>query len=322
MRAVLAALAFSVAAMPALANDSTAQLGAGGLELVRNEVVELLSEDLYVSAAKIEVTYHFRNKTDAPVTYLVAFPLPALDAKTPEEMNIQLPIQDSDDFVGFEVAVNGKPVTASIEQRATALGVDRTAELRRLGLPLNPIALSVNDRIKALPAADREALNREGLILVDEYSAQAAWRLDQTYYWEQTFQPGEEIVISHVYRPVVGYGFFGDWVLKDPGYVTKYCIDKTFAASAKKKLTAIAGSMYPYLTEQRISYILTTANNWAGAIGKFHLTVDKGSADSIVSFCGTGVKKTGPSTFEMTATDFAPEKELEILIAVPDKPTP
>ena len=48
---------------------STAQLGAGGLELVRNDTIEVLSEDLYVSANEVRVTYHFRNRTDAPVTY-------------------------------------------------------------------------------------------------------------------------------------------------------------------------------------------------------------------------------------------------------------
>ena len=66
-------------AAPAAANDSAAQLGAGGLQLVRNDTIEVLSEDLYVSAKEVRVTYHFRNRTDAPVTYVVAFPLPTID---------------------------------------------------------------------------------------------------------------------------------------------------------------------------------------------------------------------------------------------------
>ena len=45
--------------------------------------------------------------------------------------------------------------------------------------------------------------------------------------------------------------------------------------------------------------------------------VDKGSPDALVSFCGTGVKKIGPTQFEMRAKDFTPEQELEILIATP-----
>jgi hypothetical protein len=73
----------------------------------------------------------------------------------------------------------------------------------------------------------------------------------------------------------------------------------------------------PYYTEQWISYILTTGANWFGPIKKFTLTVDKGEPDSIVSFCGDGVKKTGPTTFEMTKTDFYPDKDLDILLLVP-----
>jgi hypothetical protein len=73
----------------------------------------------------------------------------------------------------------------------------------------------------------------------------------------------------------------------------------------------------PYLVENWISYVLTTGANWAGPIKTFTLVVDKGESDNYVSFCGTDVKKTGPTTFEMTATDFYPEKDLDILLLVP-----
>ena len=42
--------------------------------------------------------------------------------------------------------------------------------------------------------------------------------------------------------------------------------------------------------------------------------MDKGSTDNLVSFCGEGIKKIGPTTFEMVKTDFWPDRELEILI--------
>jgi hypothetical protein len=69
--------------------------------------------------------------------------------------------------------------------------------------------------------------------------------------------------------------------------------------------------------ESWISYIWSTGSNWSGPIGKFHLTIDKGDPKNLVSFCWDGeVKKMGPTTFEMTATDWYPPygKELEILI--------
>ena len=72
----------------------------------------------------------------------------------------------------------------------------------------------------------------------------------------------------------------------------------------------------PY-TESWISYIWSTGANWGGPIGKFHLTIDKGDPKNLVSFCWDGkVTKTGPTTFEMEATDWYPPygRELEILI--------
>ena len=316
--ALLALLAIA----PAAANDSTAELGAGGLQLVRNDAVELVSEDLYVSAKKVRVTYRFRNKTDAPATYLVAFPLPPIDAIIPEAINVVLPDDARANFIGFTVTVDGKPVTPSLEERATALGVDRTAELRRLGLPLNPVAEGLYQRLEALPADQKAELNRLGLVYIDPYSVQAAWKLETAFYWEQTFPPGVEIVVEHGYEPVVGFGFFGDYVLDDAsyaGYQSKYCIDGAFDRAARARLAAVAGTGFPYLDEKRISYILTTANNWSGPIGSFRLVVDKGEPEALVSFCGTGVRKISPTQFEMTATDFMPEKELEILIAAPHR---
>ena len=70
----------------------------------------------------------------------------------------------------------------------------------------------------------------------------------------------------------------------------------------------------PPYSEERIDYILRTGANWSGPIGQFHLTVDKGDAGSLVSFCGQGVKKTGDTKFEMTKTNFSPDGDLAVLI--------
>ena len=301
---------FFVLASCALANDSTAALGTGGLNLVRNQEVDLLSEDLRVGRDEIRVTYHFRNSADHAVTYLVAFPLPAVDTTTPEEANFVLPDPEKDNFVDFAVTVDGAPVTPSIDAHAFALGVDRTDVLKDHHVSLNPVAAEVDK----LPKDDQLALNRVGLVLIDPYNVQAAWVLRTTFYWEQTFPPGKEIVVEHRYKPVVGQSFFGKESLGLDSYKTKYCADRDFLAAAQTKLAERAGSQNPYLEEDRVGYILTTANNWASPIKSFRLVVDKGEADALVSFCGDGVKKISPTEFEMTARDFTPEHELEVLI--------
>lgn len=317
LRTALLAACLATFPVIASANDSTAVLGAGGLQLVRTPWIELLSEDLSVSGDAVRVTYRFRNTNTAPVTSVVAFPLPALDAVVPEAMNVVLPNAASPNFVDFTMSVDGKPITPAIDEHVTALGVDRTEMLRGMNLPLNPLADGLYERLQNLPAAERDALSKAGLVYVDEYSVQAAWRLETTFYWEQTFPPGREVVVEHSYRPVVGHFFFGDYVFEDAAMRETYCIDSDFEKAARAKLAKIKDSPNPYLSGRRVSYILTTANNWASRIGSFRLVVDKGSPDALVSFCGEGVRKIGPTQFEVTATDYSPDRELEILIVAP-----
>ena len=54
------------------ANDSTAELGAGGLVYVTTDVVEMRSEDLFISMEEVRVRYEFVNTSDHDVTTLVA----------------------------------------------------------------------------------------------------------------------------------------------------------------------------------------------------------------------------------------------------------
>ncbi len=317
-RFTLAILAAFVGTAPALANDSTAELGAGGLQLIRNDRVTLLSEDLYISPDQVSVAYRFVNTTDAPATVLVAFPLPPIDAMDPDHMNLVLPEPTRDNFVDFSVTVDGKAITPKINARASVFGVDRTALLRRKGLPLNPLAEGVNRRLNALPAEDLTELARAGLVLIHSGYANSAWRLDVSFYWEQTFPPGKEVLVQHRYRPVVGYSFFERSDATDDSNRTRYCIDDAFVRDVGSAVDALAGRHGNFLEGLRIRYILTTANNWAAPIKSFRLQVDKNSPDALVSLCDIGTRAfVDPVTFAYTARNFLPDRELEILIVRP-----
>jgi len=65
--------------------------------------------------------------------------------------------------------------------------------------------------------------------------------------------------------------------------------------------------------ERKIDYILTTANNWKGPIGKFHLTVITDPEDILVT-CYPGLKQTDPTHYEVVDTDYHPTSELKLLI--------
>ncbi|MEI4594871.1 DUF4424 family protein, partial [Klebsiella pneumoniae] len=80
------------------------------------------------------------------------------------------------------------------------------------------------------------------------------------------------------------------------GYRATYCLDEA-GLTAIRRLQAKAADPSGYLRATVVPYIVTTARNWAAPIGRFTLTVDKGSPEAVVSFCRTGIRKTGPTTF-------------------------
>ena len=96
-------------------------------------------------------------------------------------------------------------------------------------------------------------------------------------------------------------------------YKSKYCVDDDFLKLVDG-LKAADKPGKPRMIERRISYVLTTGANWAGPIKDFHLIVDKGHADRIVSFCGDGIKEISATQLELRAADFTPKQDLEILI--------
>jgi hypothetical protein len=70
------AVALAMAFAPARANDSSAAMAAGGLELIKNDQVRMVSEVLRTAPRLVEVNYVFENTGIRDVTTLVAFPLP------------------------------------------------------------------------------------------------------------------------------------------------------------------------------------------------------------------------------------------------------
>jgi hypothetical protein len=340
---ILCSLAFAAAmaaAIEARANDSSAELSAGGLVLTKNDAIELRAEDLSISSQQVRVNYRFFNTTSAPVQIVVAFPLPDVTYEGIDDM-IAIPNASApENFLGFATTVNGQPVAARVEQKVFAKDVERTRELRELGVPLAPYLENLRERLDALPPESREKLIELGLAVKEtEYEGEKpivhlnpTWTLKTTYYWDQVFPPGET-KIEHRYAPSVGVSMGStvsspfvaealrkakpDEVYRDEldefnDHVRTYCLDDDFIQSARRIEKNLPKEKA--LMERRISYILKTAANWSGPIKSFHLVVDKQYPDNLVSFCGQGVRKIGPTTFEMTKTNFTPTEDLSILI--------
>jgi hypothetical protein len=225
--------------------------------------------------------------------------------------------------------VNGRPVKTSVEQRVFAKGVEQTAFLRRLGIPLAPHLQATSQAVDGLPRDKWDELIRAGLAEIEEYDVGGGmkkhlsprWALRTTFFWQQTFRANAETVIDHRYKPSLGAS--AGTAIGDPAsakerwfadHTRKYCFDRSFLGAIERARRSTKGDTGTPFSEQRIDYILQTGANWSGPIGSFRLVVDKGDPDSLISFCGEGVKKIGPTQFEMRKTNFTPSGNVSVLI--------
>jgi hypothetical protein len=306
------------------ANDSEAELATGGLILKRSDNIEMRSEELYISSKDIRVRYRFYNSSARPVTTIVAFPMPDITNEEPDA-NISFPTDDPENFLGFSTKIDGAAVRATIEQRVFARGIDRTEHLRRLGIPLAPHLFRTSEAFDRLSPALWDELISMGL--AEKYDVPSRhekhltprWTLKTSYYWEQIFPPRTEVMVDHRYKPSVGTSLMTGLDFPEhleaerfTEYHSKYCTDSDFLRSVSH-----AKKLGKYFSEERISYILTTGGNWSKPIGNFRLVIDKAEPSSLVSFCGDGVRKVGPTQFEVRKSQFVPKSDLHVLILKP-----
>lgn len=317
-------LAAMLLAAPALANDSEAALGIGGIELRQNDAVSMDAEDLFISKDEVRVRYRFTNRTDRDVEVLVTFPLPPVRAED-EAVYGDRAVPDFT-RLDFHTAVDGKPVRLDLVKRAELAGKDVTARLTQLGWPAEWIdgTGSEPDFVKPLTPAERAAFVREGLLRVIPGSAKThlpAWDLVTHVTRRQLFPARRTVEVTHRYRPMVGGSVGGmlDPAMRKayPNHARKYCADKAFFAALDRKQTARrkANEEFASYGEIWISYVLSSGRNWKGPIKDFRLVVDKGRPENLVSFCMSGVKKIGPTRFEVRKTNFEPRGDLDVLIA-------
>lgn len=319
MRTRLLGLAALAAVLPAWADDSSAMLGAGGIVFTKSTPVRMAAEDLYVSPSQVRIRFEFANPTSRDVNTIVAFPLPDISTSEFWGGAIGTVTDDPKNFVGFKAVIDGKPVPFAIEQRAFFKDKDVTAQILAAGAPVNPVADDGYAKLSALPKDKQKALMAAGLAEGDGDDFIPQWTVRTRFWWNQKFPAKKTVVIEHSYQPITGQSFFSTEYQKrtDKYDATDYCFDEsTWAAlqarTAKPKDNPDAAQ---YMVAYQTSYILTTAGNWQGPIGHFHLTLDKSKPDNILSLCWDGdLKKTGPTTFEFAKDNFAPKRNIGMIV--------
>lgn len=319
LAAALGLLAAAPAWLPARANDSTAAIGIGGLTLTRSEAIRLDQEELFLSREQVRVNYVFTNTTDRDIETLVAFPLPDI---------VHSPIDRVPDYgreLNFRTLVDGQPARLELVQRASFRGRDITARLQGLGLPLVGLGDAFAAAVNRLTPAARAPLLREELLIDGGTDGKtqlwdALWTTHTTVTRRQLFPASRSLRVEHSYVPFAG-GRVGGGLNPDQRRTPEFreqrqrqCIDDAFLAGFDRRRAAMPRGDDPGYSEVWLQYVLRSGANWAGPIRDFRLVVDKGNPRSLISFCGTGVRRLDDRRFEVRYQNFTPDRDLDILI--------
>jgi hypothetical protein len=319
-RLLFAAAAAVLVCVSAGADDTKAALAAGGIAFADAVPVRAVSEDLHIGTKNIQDRWVFVNDSGVAAETQVLFRLPDLDVGRFFFERIGTVGKDPANFVDFSAGVNGRKVKPDILQRAFVGDKDVTDLIAAAGAPLDPVIGKGYFNLDAIPSAERKKLIDAGAVAVDSFgNLQPKWQVRTTLSWAQKFPPRRKVTISVSYRPVTG----GAWIPGDAfdpaaadGPVETYCLDEAALAAARARMAVrqhdkavVFDALYGRFTDYRL------ANPATGPIGRFHLTVDKPDAKSVLSMCWDGaLKKTGPKRLETTAMDFAPTRDIRLLM--------
>lgn len=277
--------------LQAYANDSSVGDDNGGLLLTEQANIQMHSETLSLSETAVDVRYQFINTSAHAITTDMAFPMPAM----------YFGMSDHNAIADFKLWVNDQPQTTQRRLVVLLAGHDIWPEWKRLGW-------SENDMMSLMENGESPA--GKTALPPSWFDAQGMPRftVHEYFTWQQHFPAKQPIQIRHHYIPSLSTGVPQSAATLLESYGQSSCID----AAARKGIQQREGEYGADWALLR--YILTTANNWQGPIGEFHLIIKKRAPGDLLSLCFSGqLQKTAADTFEYRAHDYTPPRDLEIL---------
>jgi Domain of unknown function (DUF4424) len=324
-----ASLALALPCGGALADDSVANLDAGGLVIEKNDQIELRVEEAYLSPRQIRVAYRFHNKGDKDLPLAVSFPLPDITGE--QELVLALPNPGAANFLDFQTKVNGRPTEATLEQHAffTPDGgqeTEITDLLKGLNVPLMPLGDATAAALKQLGPEERAKLTGAGYASTEGDTITPLWTLRSKFTRQQVFPAGKDMLLQQSFTPSVGMAsgiYFDKANLAGESlaqYQKKYCTDDGFLRAADllaKRISAAkakGGDLPDDLKARQIYFGYAFSKESLGPVGVFDVTIDKTFPDNLVSFCADGAKKVNSTRYELKKINYTPDRNIDVLI--------
>lgn len=303
---VVACLALLCPTAAVHANGAWSEFAAGGVVFKQDKDISILREDLEVGLDQIRVRYVFSSFAGEPLQRTIGFPMAKVPLDdSPDNFGDRSRAPDGADarnYMAFEVSVNGKPVATTLHEFAWSGETNVTARLGELGVSVFAPDVAAFEKLAQLPDATVETLVREKLAAKEGTWVVPQWQYQSVYEWTQNFEPGHTTV-EVSYKPLFGSDYGPEPYFESGSKSADYCYDN----ATRQMLAGLSSFPEPFT----VGYILTTAANWNGPIGRFNLRInDEGG---FARFCvPEGLKAVGDGA-SWVAEEFVPRSDLAIV---------
>lgn len=234
MRHLLAVLLFL--ALPARAEE----LPPGPFPMPR-PMLEPVSAEVRIGVDQVRSRVVWANTAEAHrVDFTLAFQEIHMDDVDGRDVDVARP--DAENWLDAALTIDGRPTSGRFTTRAVADGREITPTLRRLGIPLQPFASTLDDRLDLVSRADAIALRRAGAVHEEDGAIFPAWRVQTTAVWTVTVPRGGQVVVDHRHVPAVELVDVDVEDVEDGGALRRdFCIDEATAGRLADRMRARGG---------------------------------------------------------------------------------
>lgn len=298
----------TLAVAPARAGDKQREGPTGGLIFLNHPALVVDRLDLTISPDEIKAAYSVRNSSPKPLTLVVTFPLPDIDAGAGNVHSMALAAPQSSNFVAASILADGVSVPLEIEQRALIAGLDAKPLLVATLLPIEPYVPRTVEFIARLPNAAKRMLVENGILRDEGDHSVPNWNLKSTAHWKQAFAPMRTTDISLSYRPLAASAKFSPELFAN--LKTSHCVELAKEIELTRRVSANRGDVrFRWLT-----YQLTSGSGLlTHPIGRYRLKVVVPSFDTLLLTCRKGLRRLGPTVYELIDDKFYPDDDLQLL---------
>jgi Domain of unknown function (DUF4424) len=324
----LAALAAILFAAPAFAQPKPAgtsipqppdaptesSLVVGALQIGAAANLTVAGIDISVASDSVVYSYFLKNNGASELAVAATISLPELEANADGDETWILASKDPENPVGLTVTAGGAPVTTKAELHASALGIDRLAEIKAERLPLIPFGPELDRELAALSPDAAARLAALGLVSLRDpkepnIPLTAAWSLDVTRSWRQVLPPGKTTPIVVKFTPVKAqYRLSKDDLDDLEDMKDDVCFKPQVLSTLQSRLKA--NGVWK-VTD--ISVSIEAPSSWIDS-PQPTLSVQRPKSDAIVAFCGLDEKTAGKPTALGVALDDDDNDEIRIVI--------